>query len=857
MTVPAPNSDLLACWRERLSNLSDLSLPTDYPRPIPHRVVEAETTLAISDATSLAILKLSLALVSSPASSDALASSSSPTPVSPFSILLAAFAVLLHRHSGEEDITVGSSSNTTNPLVLRFSVKTSDSLLDVVRNVLRSEREAAAIEIPFSDLIDGLHPVPGSRSDDLNVNSRPPLFKVRFFNLTDTTADTLSSTTTSSTCDLTVFISQAPTLRRLLPIEIKVHHNTVLFSHARIQDMLAQIELVLVADPSASVGSISLVTSRSKAILPNPAESLNWSGFEGAITDIFARNARAHPDRVFVVQACEGVGAPPKPYKYGAINAASNILAHHLIRGGIKREDVVVLYSYRGVDLVVAVMGVLKAGATFSVIDIAYPPARQTLYLSVAKPRGLVVLRKAGVLDPDVRKYIHENLDIICEVPALEIRDDGVLVGGSSEAVADVLDADRDKGDVEPGIELGPDSIGTLSFTSGSSGIPKGVRGRHFSLTHFYPWMKQEFGMSENDHFTMLSGIAHDPIQRDLFTPMFLGAELHIPTAEDIGSPGRLAEWMAEHGITITHLTPAMGQLLSANAVHPIPTLRNAFFVGDVLTKRDVLRLQHLAPNTTVINMYGTTETQRAVSYLSIPPTSSSPGFLTGQKDIMPAGRGMRNVQLLVVNPCGLLAGVGEVGEIYVRSGGLAEEYLVDSDSDSPNINAEKFVLNPFAPAPVPNDADRVLPFYRGPRDRMYRSGDLGRYRADGIVECTGRADDQIKIRGFRIELKEIDTHLSLYPNVRENVTLVRRDKDEEKTLVSYFVLLDPEVDVDAVIRDIREHLKQKLPSYAIPSGKYRAFDNSGRARASSIRLGTIHIRILTLSRTPNLQPQV
>lgn len=274
-----------------------------------------------------------------------------------------------------------------------------------------------------------------------------------------------------------------------------------------------------------------------------------------------------------------------------------------------------------------------------------------------------------------------------------------------------------------------------------------------------------------------------------MFTPLFLGASLYVPTADDIGTPGRLAEWMADRQVTVTHLTPAMGQLLSAQATRQIPSLENAFFVGDVLTKRDCTRLQGLAKNVRIINMYGTTETQRAVSYFAIPSVNSDPTFLSTQKDLIPAGQGMVDVQLLVVNrtdrniPCA----VGEMGEIYVRSGGLAEGYL------DPEATAQKFVLNWFGEGVERKDTlvekqPEAAKHWFGIRDRMYRSGDLGRYLPDGRVECTGRADDQIKIRGFRIELGDIDTHLSRHPLVRENVTLVRRDKDEEKVLVSYFV---------------------------------------------------------------------
>lgn len=293
-----------------------------------------------------------------------------------------------------------------------------------------------------------------------------------------------------------------------------------------------------------------------------------------------------------------------------------------------------------------------------------------------------------------------------------------------------------------------------------------------------------------------------------------------------------------------------MGQLLSAQATAQIPKLKNAFFVGDVLTKRDCTRLQALASNVRIINMYGTTETQRAVSYFAIPAVSEDSTFLSTQKDIMPAGQGMIDVQLLVVNQADrtVKCAIGEVGEIYVRSGGLSEGYLDET------ATKEKFIYNWFSEGVDRSDSLKGTPegeFWQGVRDRMYRSGDVGRYLPDGSVECTGRADDQIKIRGFRIELGEIDTHLSRHPHVRENVTLVRRDKNEEKVLVSYFVphgsdtLRDLESDIEdddeveiggekrkmtevekgvvkyrKLIRDIREHLKKKLASYAVPSSE-------------------------------------
>ena len=322
---------------------------------------------------------------------------------------------------------------------------------------------------------------------------------------------------------------------------------------------------------------------------------------------------------------------------------------------------------------------------------------------------------------------MQEKLSIKVEISALEIQEDGFLDGGlyvqtaaakaagvgapssaSSSSDQDVFDclSTRNKAGQSLGITIGPDTWGTLSFTSGSTGLPKGVQGRHFALSHYYPFMGRRFGLNENDRFTMLSGqckgmlsvmvnlsvsdavcmcvrvgIAHDPIQRDIFTPIFFGASLYVPTANDIAVPGRLARWMAKAKVNISHLTPAMAQLLCAHTAvsgEGVPSLRYAFLVGDILTKRDAAALQRLAQNCGVVNMYGesnmharthkytyefqpirrcsniipslirsyflcssgTTETQRAVSHFVLPAISSNPTALASVKDILPAGKG-------------------------------------------------------------------------------------------------------------------------------------------------------------------------------------------------------------------------
>ncbi|KAL8407464.1 hypothetical protein RB594_006333 [Gaeumannomyces avenae] len=590
------------------------------------------------------------------------------------------------------------------------------------------------------------------------------------------------------------------------------------------------------------------------AQLPDPTIDLDWSGHIGAIHEIFAANTHKHPDRVCVVETKSSEG-PERSYTYRQIFEASNVLAHYLHDAGVTNGDVVMIWAHRSVDLVVSIMGVLASGATFSVLDPLYPPARQQIYLEVSGPTALVNIARAtdeaGPLAPLVRKYIDEELKLKAEVPSLRIDDNGFLSGGEMDG-RDVFASVRGKAAAPPAdVLVGPDSNPTLSFTSGSEGRPKGVLGRHYSLAKYFSWMAETFGLSGESRFTLLSGIAHDPVQRDIFTPLFLGAQLLVPSKEHIAHE-RLAEWFREFEPTVTHLTPAMGQILVGGASAEFPALKTAFFVGDVLTSRDCRTLRKLAANVDIVNMYGTTETSRAVSYYLVPNRATDPDFLDRlDKDTIPAGRGMQNVQLLVVNreDKTKLCGVGEVGEIYVRAAGLGEGYKGDSA-----MNEQRFLDNWFVDNNKWVEADKQHPsqgqpwrkYYKGPRDRLYRTGDLGKYLESGDVECTGRADDQVKIRGFRIELNDIDSNLSQSSLIRDCKTLVRRDRNEEPSLVSYVV---PELkewplwlkaqghedaEDDAGVKlgptrvffkrfrrlqtELRDHLKGRLPAYAVPT---------------------------------------
>jgi non-ribosomal peptide synthetase component F len=244
----------------------------------------------------------------------------------------------------------------------------------------------------------------------------------------------------------------------------------------------------------------------------------------------------------------------------------------------------VAIIAHRSASLPLAVLGVLKAGTAFVMIDPAYPAERIVTILEASGARAVVRVAAGPVLEPPITAWLaNANLRARVELPR--------KVG-----IGDVLDAYPTS---TPTIGLTADDLAYVGFTSGSTGKPKGVRGAHGSLTHFHPWVCREFGLTIDDRFTMLAGLAHDPLHRDLFTPFQLGASVHILATEEITIPGRLASWMAAERVSVAHLTPAFGQLITDSAEEGIriESLRRTFMTGDVLTRRDVDRLRNVAPN--------------------------------------------------------------------------------------------------------------------------------------------------------------------------------------------------------------------------------------------------------------------
>lgn len=374
----------LASALARLQALPSIALPTDYPRPAgSNKLVEAAHLAKLSDQTSLALLKLALYDESADANTDE-DGDTQTNPPSAFHLLLAAFTVLLHRYTGDTDIVIGSSSPTArDPLVLRLSVDPLDPFWSIVRRVQQIEKEAEADALPFEVLTKELNK---NKDETMTV----PIFRVRFFDETDEPTENFIRST-SLTSDLTVFVTRPPASTRasLAPqISLRVLYNSLLFAPARISMIIDQLSILLrkiATAPLSPVGSVPLMTPSQRTKLPDPIGDLDWCGWKGAITDVFSRNALQSPERPCVVQSIPAASLTDVQEKvtfsYGAIRNASNILAHHLIKAGVQREEVVMVYAHRSVDLVVAVMAVLKAGATFSVIGMSFHSFPASVFL--------------------------------------------------------------------------------------------------------------------------------------------------------------------------------------------------------------------------------------------------------------------------------------------------------------------------------------------------------------------------------------------------------------------------------------------------------------------------------------------
>jgi len=735
-------------WREQLGDLPVLQLPTDRPRPA-----------VLSYTGGSALLTLNTDLVAP------LRRLCEQTNSSLFMALLSVFKILLGRYSGQRDIVVGAPiagrnhigtedliGFFINTLVLRGDLTGNPSCSDLLARIRDTTLAAYDHQdLPFARLVEELAP-----ERDL---SRNPLFQV-FFNMinlpeTETVLPGLSLETATnpdaaSKFDLTVYVGEVGE-----EVQLSFTYNSDLFDRSTIDRFLEQYRTLICqfgADPSRPIEELDLLNEAARAVLPNPMVELErvWPGSIGERLAMFAEGEHR------IAVECAG-----ESWSYRQVLDSSRRLANRLRGSGVLPGDVVAVYAARDAGLVIALAGILEAGAAFTILDPAYPVGR--LVDMVDRAKAATLLDFVGQADERLTAMFETRLHLPSG------RDDLIdwLAGSVNQPVHTSVAND----------------LAWLSFTSGTSGRPRAVLGELGPLCRFLDWQANRLELTHTDRFTAFSGLGHDPLLRDIFAPLWSGATLCLANWDLLRHAERLAPWMIEQQISCCHLTPAFARLIRHSYDgRPLSSLRLAMFGGERLTSQDVTHLREMAPQAQVYNFYGATETPQAAAFQQV-----------SEPDRISLGRGISGSQLLVLNEAGRLAGIGEKGEIHVR-GPLARGYAGEQQ-----LTQAHFIRNPFTDDPA---------------DRLYRTGDLGYFLDNGEVAYTGRADNQISIRGFRVEPAEIEAVLADAPQVAQAVVLPRGSETELR-LVAYVV---PTPDANGDCSSLRGHLAERLPAYAVPS---------------------------------------
>jgi amino acid adenylation domain-containing protein len=512
---------------------------------------------------------------------------------------------------------------------------------------------------------------------------------------------------------------------------------------AHMDELLAQYERLLqraAADQAGPVAGHPLTGAgddRGRVAVPVP--------YLRALTEPVAAAARREPRR-------RAVAGPSGELSYGQLGAWAGRIAAWLRGAGAGPGDVVAVYAHRDPSLVAALLGILDAGAAFCVLDPAYPVSRLADQVRVARPAVLLGLAAAGPPPAELTRLV----PLTHEVAAAPVT--GPPLTGT------------------PG-----DRLAYVAFTSGSTGAPKAVRGDHAPVAHFIEHYADVFGLGGSDRFALLAGLSHDPLLRDVFAPLQVGASLHIPPPSLLRDPEALLGWLAAERITVAHVTPPLIRLLasasaSSGEAGELPGLRLVVSGGDVLREADVAAVRDLAPGATVVNAYGATETPQVMAWQLIPPELAC----APTADVVPVGTAIDGVDLQVVRADGGPAAVGELGRIVLRTPYLSREYLAA---------------------------------------REFRTGDLGRLRPDGRVALAGRSDRQVKISGFRVDPGSVETLVRALPYIDDCVTVPHADPDGETRLVAYAV---PTPGAVLSIRRLRRDLRARAPEHMLPAGPIR-----------------------------------
>jgi amino acid adenylation domain-containing protein len=743
-------------WRKELAGLpSLLELPTDRPRPPVQTYRGANETFELPREVSERLT----ALVRQ-------------TGATPFMALLAAYQTLLHRYTGQDDIAVGVPiANRTrgeteglmgffvNTLVMRGRLAGNPTYRELLGRVKETALDAYGHQdLPFETLVDALQP---ERS-----LSYSPIFQV-LFNFQSSRAsageagtggalriEPFEAPSSTSPFDLTLSVSEGAD-----GLAGTFEYNVDLFDAATIRRMIGHFTELLaaaVAQPDTRIGALPLLTAAERAqlaqwnrtALDRPDRPIH------AFFEDLARLVPAAPAAVFVD------AGPVTTLPYGELNAQANRLAHWLIAQGAGAETLVGISVTRSLDMLVALLATLKAGAAYLPLDPNYPADRLRYMLA----------------DSGVKL-------VLTQAPLLAGRPWLAPAGGQAFALAAEAPALASLPATDPQVPLAADNLAYVIYTSGSTGRPKGVLVPHRGLTNLVLGQTAAFGITATDRILQFASFSFDAAVSETFMALATGATLVLAPQQTLSDPAALQRLLQEQRISAITLPPSLLAVLEPDGLDGLRVLISA---GERLSA-DVA--QKWAAGRQLFNAYGPTEA-------TIGPTLGRvaelpPGAAPGLGASAPVGRPIPNLQVHLLDRYGQPVPAGVPGELCVAGAGLARGYL-----GRPDLTAERF-----------------LPATDAVAARLYRTGDLARYLPGGDIDILGRSDQQVKLRGFRIELGEIEAVLREQPQVRDAVAVVREDQPGDRRLVAYLLPAGAARDFDW-----RTALRARLPEYMLPA---------------------------------------
>ncbi|TMQ65454.1 MAG: amino acid adenylation domain-containing protein [Candidatus Eisenbacteria bacterium] len=742
----------LAYWRDKLAGAPPvLEIPTDRRRPPVQTFQGARATIVYPDALLVAL--------------KAVAREANATM---FMTMLAALDVLCWKYTSQRDLIIGSAiadrnrSETENVIGYFLNMLLLRATLDPVmsfRQLLAQVRETALgayahQDVPFATLVAELRP----RQDP----SRNPLIQVSFIYLDFPVLETpeyagLSSAPMdvdngASRFDMTLACTELPGTG----IHGYIEYNTDLYDRLKVERMLRHLGRILesvAAEPDRPLGEIEMLTAQEREGLTVRFNDTVRQADDACLHELFERAVTASPDQpalVFGRSVTTG----------GRLDAAANRLARRLREAGVGAGSLVPVCAERSPEQVVAVLAVLKAGGAYAPLDAGLPSGRLASMLADLSPTVVLVQRRLAPAVPQTG-------------------------GAALLEIEPAWDESLERRHETPPLPA-PGDLAYVMFTSGSTGAPKGVMVPHRAIVNRLRWAQERYPIRPGERVLHNSSFGFDIAVWELFGPLLAGGTVVLPREGEHKDPAALARLVRDERVAVAHFVPSLLRpFLDAPELAECRSLRAVFCGGEGMDRELHDRFFERLPGRTLAHFYGPTEA--AISCLA---WDCGPGLAPGA---VPLGRPVANTRVYLLDSSFQPVPVGVPGEIAIGGVGLARGYLA-----RPDLTSDRFV-----PDPISGEAGA----------RLYRTGDVAKFRDDGVLEFLGRSDHQIKIRGHRIEPGEIETALERIPNVRRAVA-VARGEGAARRLVAYLVADGEAPDESA----LRAALRRSLPEVMIPA---------------------------------------